>query len=239
MAFFEDLGKKISQTSQDAVQKAKDTAEILKLNGMISDEEKKIKAKYIEIGKKYFETYAEACNTCFADMINEIKASQSNIDVYKEQIKQLKGITKCPDCGADLASGDAFCTNCGKKTAVETAAKIFCTACGNDVSNSVFCTNCGKKVEADPPAYAAAPVQYVPDSIPVQPVPNAAPTVQPTATICSNCGCVLAPGTLFCTSCGCKAEFTPPARSAKLFCTACGNKIDTDAAFCTQCGAKL
>lgn len=239
MAFFEDLGKKISQTSQDAVQKAKDTAEILKLNGMISEEEKKIKAKYAEIGKKYFDIYAESCDAYFADMINEIKEAQNNINTYNEHIKQLKGITKCPDCGADVASGDAFCTNCGRKITVEVAAQKLCTACGNDVSNSVFCTKCGKKVDADAPASAVAPVQYVPDSISVQSVPNAAPTVQPTATICSNCGAVLAPGILFCTSCGCKAAFAPAAQPTDTFCTTCGNKVEATAAFCTQCGAKL
>lgn len=42
MAFFDDLGKKITQTGQGVVQKTKDTAETIKLNGMISDEEKNI-----------------------------------------------------------------------------------------------------------------------------------------------------------------------------------------------------
>ena len=41
MAFFDDLGKKISQAGQNAVQKTKEMTDIARINGMISDEEKK------------------------------------------------------------------------------------------------------------------------------------------------------------------------------------------------------
>lgn len=44
--FFEQFGKKVTQTSQDAMKKTKEFAEIAKLNTQISDEEKRLN-KYI------------------------------------------------------------------------------------------------------------------------------------------------------------------------------------------------
>lgn len=41
MAFFDEIGKKISQTGQGVVQKTKDMADVAKLNSLISEEEEK------------------------------------------------------------------------------------------------------------------------------------------------------------------------------------------------------
>ena len=79
MAFFDELGKKISQTSQGVVQKTKDAAETLKINGLISDEEKRINALFVEIGKKYFELHSESFEPDFENMINGIKDAKSKI----------------------------------------------------------------------------------------------------------------------------------------------------------------
>ena len=48
--FFDDLGRKISQAGQSAVQKTKEMTDIVKLNSSIADEEKKIRNSYVEIG---------------------------------------------------------------------------------------------------------------------------------------------------------------------------------------------
>ena len=53
MAFFDDLGKKLSQAGQSAVQKTKEVADIARLNSAIYDEEKRIDSNYLEIGKLY------------------------------------------------------------------------------------------------------------------------------------------------------------------------------------------
>lgn len=115
MAFFEDLGKMITQTSQDVVQKTKDTAGVVKLNGMISDEKKRVNDLYIQIGKKYFEMYSDSCDQEFEPLVAEIKDAQAKIDDYSEQVRQLKGIAACPNCGAEVPTGTAFCSKCGAK----------------------------------------------------------------------------------------------------------------------------
>ena len=49
-AFFEGLGKKFSQTGQDAMKKTKGLAEISRLNSQIADEEKKLNKLYLKLG---------------------------------------------------------------------------------------------------------------------------------------------------------------------------------------------
>ena len=185
MPFFEDLGKKISKTSQGAVQKAKDTAEILKLNGMISDEEKRLNTLYAEIGKIYFEIYAQNCEPQFKDIVNQIVESKNKITEYSEQVKKLKGLVSCPKCGAGIQPGSPFCSNCGTRLEVAnnpTQTGKVCSNCGSMVTaDSLFCTNCGTKIVQTPP---------------------------PAQKSCPNCGNPVE-GTAFCTSCGFKLETAP------------------------------
>ncbi len=232
MAFFEDLGKKISQTGQGAVQKAKDAAEILKLNGLVSDEEKRINAIYTEIGKKYFELHADDCEAVLVGMINSIKASKDKIDEYSEQIKQLKGITKCPNCRADVQNGSPFCSFCGIKLGITAPSKpniTLCAKCSSEISaDSAFCTNCGTKVNNNPPTVTAAPIEPTP--APVQPTPSAVPPVQPTEPSNPISDAQSTPA---------NTEPAAYAQPQAKFCTNCGNKIEGDAVFCTNCGTKL
>ena len=46
-AFFDEVGKKISKTSQGMAQKTKNLTETVKLNSMISDEEKNINSVFL------------------------------------------------------------------------------------------------------------------------------------------------------------------------------------------------
>ncbi len=51
MAFFDTLGKTISEKGKEATQKAKVLAETMQLKGQISTEENNIQLAYQEIGK--------------------------------------------------------------------------------------------------------------------------------------------------------------------------------------------
>lgn len=177
MAFFDDLGKKISQAGQSAVQKTKDMTEIAKYNSAISDEEAKIKAYYSEIGKLYFSLNRENPDEKFAPMVNGIIAAARAIEDYREKIKDIKGIVLCANCGAQLTGG-AFCSTCGAPAPVEEKAEPAantCTACGAALAEgSAFCTSCGAPVTA----------------------------AREKSDKCANCGATLADESAFCTSCG-------------------------------------
>ena len=53
------------------------------------------------------------------------------------------GMVACGSCGAQIAQGSKFCSNCGAPQAQQT----FCPECGTKCApGSKFCTNCGNKL---------------------------------------------------------------------------------------------
>lgn len=156
MAFFEDIGKKVSQTSQEAIRKTKIMAETSKLNSQISAEKRVINENYLKMGEKYFELFCESADENLSCFVAAIKEAQQKIEGFEDQIKALKGIGGCPNCGAELKDGALFCTVCGtkleappveEKAAPQPTVKV-CANCGATVPDgSLFCSNCGTKTE--------------------------------------------------------------------------------------------
>lgn len=115
MAFFEQIGKKITDAGQGAAQSAKNLADVTKLNSSISDKEKKISQLYFAIGEAFFQAHKGEVGGEQSENIAAINALLAEIDQCREEIKQIKGVTKCPNCGADVKLGAAFCSACGTK----------------------------------------------------------------------------------------------------------------------------
>lgn len=115
MSFLDDFGKKISTAGQEAIAKTKDFADVAKLNSNISDEQKRIKNAYMEIGKMYWEMHASDYDKCFEDKFVAIKESEEKIKEYEKQVIEIKGVKKCPSCGADVDKNSVFCAKCGTK----------------------------------------------------------------------------------------------------------------------------
>lgn len=166
MAFFNELGKKLTQAGQEAAQQTKIFAETAKINSHISDEEKQINNLYMQIGKNYFEANKDNSAAMYSDLMVNILDAQVRIEQYKEQIKRIKGIVNCPSCGAEVANSAAFCNACGSKmplpaeTPVVSAASK-CPQCGNDVAEgNNFCNICGCDV-----SNSVQPISIAKDSV--------------------------------------------------------------------------
>lgn len=113
MAFFDDLGKKITQAGQSAVQKTKEVADIARLNSAIYDEEKRIDSNYLEIGKLYVAMRDAEQEADFDRLVAAIHESEGKIRDLKHQIKDIKGVGVCEKCGAEVPANAAFCSACG------------------------------------------------------------------------------------------------------------------------------
>lgn len=163
MNFFDKIGNKISSTSKAASAKAKEFAEVSKLNSAINAEQAKINSYFSDLGKKYYELKADAPDAELAEYINNINASKDEIVKLNAQIEEIKAANAprtCPNCGAQVADDAMFCNKCGtqvpaKETPVETetvteetpAAPAVCPTCGKEVDpDSAFCVGCGTKL---------------------------------------------------------------------------------------------
>lgn len=169
MAFFNEIGKKLTQVGQETAQQAKIFAETTRINSHISDEEKQIDNLFIQIGKNYFEANRNNAAAPYADMMVSIIDAQARIEQYKEQIRKIRGVSNCPSCGAEVANGAAFCNACGTKMPVAQAfATVKCPQCNADVmADSKFCDGCGYDLSNS--------VSTVDNTIPV-PVNSSIPT---------------------------------------------------------------
>jgi len=205
MAFFDEIGKRITQTSQNAAQKTKNMTETVRLKGIISDEEKRINSYFLQIGKMYCEIYSENLDENFAQLVSGVAASKAKIFELTEQIKILKGVTKCTQCGGEVPNNVAFCSSCGSpmtNIAVMSSPNnvIICSKCGSPVVTNVsFCTNCGNRLELpiDDSGLSESPAPVeVPEPVEQHDTETA------DAIKCSNCGCDLPRNVAFCLNCG-------------------------------------
>ncbi len=166
MAFFEKFGEKISSAGKDVAKKTKELADVTKLNMQIGSEEDNIKNNYVEIGKLYYGLFSSSPDERLAPLCSSITESLNKINTYKEQIQTIKGIKKCPKCGAEIADSALFCSVCGNKTSSEeekepeeakTETKeeapvveetpSSCPACNEPIDkNAAFCSKCGQKI---------------------------------------------------------------------------------------------
>lgn len=153
MAFFEQLGKRLTDAGQNVAQQTKNLADVTQLNSAISDREKKISQLYLNIGRLYYEGHKDDLSAEHREIIDEVDALYAEIAKNREKIKQIKGVVKCPNCGADVPLSAAFCNACGAKierdsAASDATAQRCCPVCHAVVSaEDSFCNNCGAKVD--------------------------------------------------------------------------------------------
>lgn len=146
MAFFKDLGKKITEGVQDASEKASELLEVTKLNAEISKEKGAIDEAKKQIGDKVLAMYKAGENLppTLADELNIIDSHLKTIAGIEAKIREVKGEPAAqqsdtlvptpptaPAAGEPGAAAAKFCANCGAKLAEGTA---FCGECGQKVS---------------------------------------------------------------------------------------------------------
>ena len=153
MSFFDEIGKKQTDAGQNVAQQTKSFAEVTKLSGAISDKEKQIAQIYAQIGQAYYQRHCQDPGAEEWEQIQSINALLAEIARHREEIKQIKGVTKCPGCGAEVPLHAAYCSACGARVpAEETAAPAapgtrVCPCCGAPAeADSAFCNSCGTRL---------------------------------------------------------------------------------------------
>ncbi len=151
MAFFDDLGKKITSAGQEAIEKTKNATGVARINSLVSEEEKFISECYRRLGEAFYTKYGTSDDADLQQHIDCINLSISKIAAYRDEIYNLKGVRPCATCGVEIPVTSVFCPHCGNRSdnyvpPVPTEAK--CVGCGETVDLSLsFCTNCGTKIQ--------------------------------------------------------------------------------------------
>ena len=184
MAFWSDLGKKISDTTQSVVEKTKTSTDTMRLNGLISDEERNVQRIYAEIGKKYMELHGADGDPDFAGLLQEYQTSKAKMEEYRSQIRKNKHLLICAGCGAEIPETVLYCTKCGAENPV-----------GKRLAEEQRQREEAERAAREADLQAAA-----------------VPPTEPQPEFCARCGQPRTAGAMFCTFCG--AQFVPPVAAA-------------------------
>lgn len=110
MAFFDELGKVISDKSKEAANRVKDITGVLQLKSKLSAEKDKINKAYITLGKAYYDRHEGELEGKFADEFHTIQAGLVKIASLEDEIAELEGTRVCAECGAKVEKNAAFCS---------------------------------------------------------------------------------------------------------------------------------
>lgn len=113
MAFFEDLGKKLTKVGEAAAEKTKEVAELTKVNAKILDAQNKLDKAYIEVGKRYVEIHPVNEEDDMKPAVDAVYALEDQLKELRRQLQDLKGTFKCDVCGTQCNAEAAFCSKCG------------------------------------------------------------------------------------------------------------------------------
>ena len=111
MSFLEN----VSSTLSKGAGKVKYAAELTKLNGAIASNRKKMRRLYREIGEMYMELYAGCEHEELSALCDEVREHEEAIAALEKDIKRVKGIVICPECGAELGLESRYCNICGSE----------------------------------------------------------------------------------------------------------------------------
>ena len=131
MSFIEKLGKKLTDAGQGISQQTRNLADTARLNASINDRKKQVSAGYASLGQAYYLRHMRDPECEFWSEVDGLNRLFEQIRSAEEEIRQIRGVTACEKCGADIPAGAAFCSACGTpapKPAPE--GNRFCTSCG-------------------------------------------------------------------------------------------------------------
>lgn len=116
MGFFNDLGKKTTETTNKIARETKLKLKINENKGLIKD-------LYEKIGKKAYEKHVREENERIKDAINEeclkIDELTKEIEEARKEILTLNNKKLCKKCFAEIEKNAQFCSKCGEKQTEE------------------------------------------------------------------------------------------------------------------------
>ena len=120
MSFFDDVKESLVSAGKDVSQKAKEVSGVARLKLDVKTKEDFVTKQYAELGRMYYEQHKEDEEAVNEEQFEVIREALEEIDRMKTEILNLQGASECPNCGAKMPLGAAFCSSCGTKLENET-----------------------------------------------------------------------------------------------------------------------
>lgn len=152
MDFFKTIGGKLSNAGRAVARFFRNIGDIWRLNRTISEKRKQIARSCAALGENYYQLHRDDAEENLAPVVNDIKTLYRDMYDCEEQIKLIRGVVKCPNCGGDIPLNAAFCSACGAPAPAvrrpeAPAGMVECPGCHELVSKeNNFCTKCGTKL---------------------------------------------------------------------------------------------
>lgn len=164
MAFFEKVGETLAARSRDVADKAREMAEVNRLNGQLHTQRSTEEKIYMEIGRMIYENREDWQSVDIADQLERLDSVQEEIAHLQKEILRVKGLRRCGNCGAEIDRNVSFCPKCGlamealreeeeapgegAQEDVEETEAGRCPGCNQEIEpGAVFCPFCGMKLK--------------------------------------------------------------------------------------------
>lgn len=168
MAFLEKIGGTLTAKGKDMADKAREIAEVSRLNGQITSQKNTEEKIYAEIGRMVYENRDNWRNLDVSEQLERIDSIQTEIGLLQEELLRVKGVHICGSCGAEIDRNMAFCPKCGfamemsgketeagqsqenqqvQETVSEGPEVVICPGCHKEMEpGKMFCPFCGRKL---------------------------------------------------------------------------------------------
>lgn len=157
MAFWEKMGETLTVKGKDMADKARELAEVNRLNTQISVQKNTIENLYKEIGQLVYENRENWKAVDISAQIEQIDSAQENVEELQKDILRARGVKRCENCGAEIDRSVAFCPKCGIAMPADEAEQevevqqmqqeqtvSMCPGCNKEIEpNIAFCPFCG------------------------------------------------------------------------------------------------
>lgn len=115
--FFEDLGKRITETAEAVTRKTEEVVGVQKIKNQIRVLQRKNESDFQEIGQLIYDKFksGEVLDTKYIDLCVQIEKREDEIEEALKEAAVLRGKDICPNCKNHLEPDMLYCPKCGTK----------------------------------------------------------------------------------------------------------------------------
>lgn len=155
MAFLESLGSKVSEAGNKIAETARNNSQISQLQNAVAQYQLQMDDAFKMLGSLTYNKIKdpESPEPDYQQYVAEIDRLNEQMNQAINNLDAVRGVTRCPNCGAEVPFGSTFCGHCGIKIVQPAdrqniaAIQHLCPGCGREYEEgSRFCLYCGHRL---------------------------------------------------------------------------------------------